>query len=319
MPSPTAIAVTLSGVEGLGDARPPPTREKQLVFGQRKSDIVLIAFDKYHALQNDFLVIEQTKVRLGKTKLRRLARSICDRRTGAGADGILYLSQSTKAGRKLDIFNADGSWAEKSGNGLRIAGVHQFRRDKRRKQFIFETATGLDRVVVTASSVNRYVVKTELGQPEFRAEKVPVKTKSKYMINVTLALGGLNFPVTCVAVGNPHTVLLVDDFNFDWETLGAEIEIHRAFPNRTNVEFVEVINRKRLRVTDWERGAGATGSSGTGAAAAVCAAVMLGLADRRCEVMFETGSLQVDWRKSDNAIELSGPVEFVCRGMYEFK
>lgn len=279
----------------------------------------MIAFDKYHALENDFLVIEQTKERFGKTKLHRLAGSICDRRAGAGADGILYLSQSTKAGRKLDVFNADGSWAEKSGNGLRIAGVHQFRRDRRRKRFVFETATGLDRVVVTASFGSSYVVKTELGQPEFRAERVPVKTKLKYMINVPLALGGLKFPVTCVAVGNPHTILFVDDFNFDWKALGAEIETHRVFYKRTNVEFVKVINRKRLRVTEWERGAGATGSSGTGAAAAVCAAVMLGLADRRCEVMFETGSLQVDWRKSDNAIELSGPVEFVCQGRYEFK
>ena len=279
----------------------------------------MIAFDKYHALRNDFLVIEQTKAVLGKVRLSRLAGSICDRRTGVGADGILYLSQSTKAERKLDVFNADGSWAEKSGNGLRIAGVHLFRRDRRRKRFVFETTTGLDMVVVTASSGSSYVVKTELGQPEFRAERVPVKTKFKYMINVPLALRGLKFPITCVAVGNPHTILFVDDFNFDWKALGAEIETHRVFYKRTNVEFVRVISRKRLRVTEWERGAGATGSSGTGAAAAVCAAVMLGLADRRCEVMFETGSLQVDWRKSDNAIELSGPVEFVCRGMYEFK
>ena len=279
----------------------------------------MIAFDKYHALRNDFLVIEQTKERFGKTKLSRLARSICDRQAGAGADGILYLSQSTKAECKLDVFNADGSWAEKSGNGLRIAGVHQFRRDRRRKRFVFETATGLDRVVVTASFGSSYVVKTELGQPEFRAKRVPVKTKFKYMINVPLALGGLKFPVTCVSVGNPHTVLFVDDLDFDWKALGAEIETHRAFPNRTNVEFVKVINRKRLRVTDWERGAGATGSSGTGAAAAVCAAVMLGLADRSCEVVFETGSLQVDWREYGNTIELSGPVEFVCQGSYEFK
>jgi diaminopimelate epimerase len=283
-----------------------------------KSGIVLIAFNKYHALQNDFLVIEQTKARLSKKKLSRLARSICDRRAGAGADGILYLSQSIKAERKLDVFNADGSWAEKSGNGLRIAGVHQFRRDRRRKQFVFETTTGLDMVVVAVSSGNSYVVKTELGQPEFRAEKVPVKTKFKYMINVPLVLGGLKFPITCVAVGNPHAVLFVDDLSFDWKALGAEIETHRAFPNRTNVEFAKVINRRKLKVTVWERGVGATGSSGTGAAAAVCAAVMLGLVDRRCEVVFETGSLQVDWREGDNTSELTGPVESVCQGWYEF-
>ena len=280
---------------------------------------MLISFDKYHALKNDFLVIAQTRVGLDKMRLSRLAKSMCSRRTGVGADGILYLSQSTKAEQKLDVFNADGSWAEKSGNGLRIAGVHQFRRDRRRKRFVFETATGLNMVVVKASSGNSYVVKTELGRPEFRAERIPVKTSLKYMINAPLALGGLKFPVTCVAVGNPHTVLFVDDFDFDWKTLGAEIEMHRVFPNRTNVEFVKVINRNRLRVSEWERGAGATGSSGTGAAAAVCASVMLGLARRRCEVVFETGLLQVDWREYDDAIDLSGPVEFVCRGRYELK
>lgn len=279
---------------------------------------MFVTFEKYHALENDFLVLEQTKARLGRARLSHLARSICDRRAGVGADGILYLSQSTKAERKLDIFNADGSWAEKSGNGLRIAGVHRFRRDKRRKKFLFETATGLDRVVITAFSGERYVVTAELGQPEFRAKRVPVRTRLKYMINAPLALGGVKIPVTCVAVGNPHTVLFVDDFNFDWKALGAEIEEHRIFPDRTNVEFARVIGPGKLRVAEWERGVGATGSSGTGAAAAVCAAVMSGLTDRCCEVIFETGSLQVNWRESDNMIELTGPVEYVCRGTYEF-
>ncbi len=301
-----------------GDATPPRLRRTTRIATAR-SRIVLITFDKYHALRNDFLVIEQTKGGLDKTKLSRLAKIICDRRAGVGADGILYLSKSIKADRKLDVFNADGSWAEKSGNGLRIVGVHQFLRDRRRKTFAFETAAGLDRVVVMVPSGTSYIVKTELSQPEFRAERIPVKTKLKYMINAPLALGGMKFPVTCVAVGNPHTVLFVDDLDFGWQALGAEIEAHRAFPKRTNVEFVKVVNRKRLRIGQWERGAGATGSSGTGAAAGVCAAVMLGLVDRCCEAVFEAGSLYVDWRKSDNTIELSGPVEFVFQGTYDFK
>jgi len=280
---------------------------------------MLIAFHKYHALQNDFLVIEQAKAGLSKARLSRLAKSICNRRTGVGADGILYLSKSTKADRKLDVFNADGSWAEKSGNGLRIAGVHQFLSNRRKKRFNFETAKSLDRVVIMTSFGGCCVVKTELGQPEFKAELVPVKTRNKYVINAPLVLGNVKIPVTCVAIGNPHTVLFVDDFDFDWKALGAEIETHRAFPNRTNVEFTIVMSRKRLRVAEWERGAGATGSSGTGAAAAVCAAVMLGMVDHRCQVVFESGSLVVDWRKDNNTIELSGPVELVCRGTYNFK
>jgi len=280
---------------------------------------VLIAFNKYHALENDFLVIEQPKTRLSKATLGCLARSICHRRSGVGADGILYLSMSRRADRKLDVFNADGSWAEKSGNGLRIAGVHEFLRNGRKRKFDFEVAKTLSKVEVTKSVRRGYVVKTDLGKPEFSAKRVPVRTRQRYMINAPLALGGLKFPVTCLAVGNPHAVLFVNDFDFDWIALGADIETHPAFPNRTNVEFVKVVNRKRLKVAEWERGAGATGSSGTGAAAAVCAAVMLGLADRRCEVMYEAGSLQVEWLEDSNTVELTGPVKFVCQGTYEFK
>jgi len=278
-----------------------------------------VVFSKYHALQNDFLIINQTNPKMSKARLSRLARSICNRHYGVGADGILYLSESKKGDRRIDIFNADGSWAEKSGNGLRIAGVHEFLRDKKKRTFVFEAAGTLDKVKVLKFTQQGYVVESNLGEPEFRAELIPVTTEQRYMINAPLAVGGVKFPVTCVAVGNPHAVLFVDDFEFDWKALGAEIEVHRAFPNRTNVEFAKVISRKKIKVAGWERGAGSTGSSGTGAAAAVCAAIMLGLVDRSCEVVFETGSLLVRWLEANNSIELIGPVKFIATGTFEFK
>ena len=123
-------------------------------------------------------------------------------------------------------------------------------------------------------------------------------------------------PVTCLSVGNPHTVLFVEDFNFDWKTLGADLEFHKAFPNQTNVEFVKIITRRKIEVADWERGVGPTGSSGTGAAAAVCAAVVAGQVDRKCEVKFGTGSLSIDWSEDTNHIYLTGPVQFVGQGTY---
>ncbi len=139
------------------------------------------------------------------------------------------------------------------------------------------------------------------------------------MINAPLKIGGLEFPVTCLAVGNPHTVMLVDNFDFDWKSLGAEIEKHPAFPHDTNVEFVRVVNRKRVDLADWERGAGATGSSGTGAAAAVCAMVMLGLVDRDCNVFFDTGNLRVHWHQESDYIELTGPAEYVSKGEFWYR
>ena len=279
---------------------------------------MLIPYEKYHALLNDFIVIEQEAAKLTKARLCRLAEAICDRRAGVGADGMIYLSASETADRRFDIYNADGSWAEKSGNGLRIAGVHRHLKNRKKRNFVFAIADNEDRVSIVKKIKDGFLVKTELGEPRFETEAVPVKTRQKYLINAPLKVGDVEFPVTCLSVGNPHTVLFVGNFDFDWQTLGADIETHKSFPNRTNVEFVRIINRKKVKVCDWERGAGATGSSGTGAAASVCAGVILGTLDRECEVQFETGSLMLNWSDQTNLIELTGPVEHVTGGVFEF-
>lgn len=272
-----------------------------------------IKFEKYHALRNDFIVIDLLKSYPQK-KLSELALSICDRRSGVGADGIIVLSKTKSANRKFEIYNSDGSWAEKSGNGLRIAGMYLSQRYKKNK-FNLLTSTGLNNVQIIKKNKYDAELMTELDKPEFDTSLIPVKAKQKFMINAPLKIDKHDFPVTCLSVGNPHTVLLVDSFDFDWQSLGAEIENHKLFPNRTNVEFVKVTSRKKLIVADWERGAGATGSSGTGAAASVAACVTLGVADRSCEVQFENGSLNINWR-DDDIIELTGPVEYICKGSY---
>lgn len=280
-----------------------------------------ISIAKYHALSNDFIVIESSVSVRSRSKLGRWAKQVCDRRTGVGADGLLLVSPSRKADRKIEVYNADGSWAEKSGNGLRIAGVHVYIKQSRakNKRFEFETANSIDTVSVGKRIPRGFMVSAKLERPCFETLLVPVRTKQRFMINAPLKIGGVNIPVTCLSVGNPHTVLIVSDFNFDWQALGAEIETHRAFPNRTNVEFVKIVNRGKIWVADWERGAGATGSSGTGAAASVCAGVIMGLLDRKCEVVFETGSLFIEWPEDNGVIQLTGPVEHVCDGTFDFK
>jgi len=282
---------------------------------------MLIDFYKYHALKNDFIVIEQNKTRFTKNKLSKLALSICDRRAGVGADGIVYLSGTNKEKMKIDIYNADGSWAEKSGNGLRIAGVHCYlnKNKNKKRNFFFQTANSIDKVSIIKKVKRNYLVKTGIGEPLFDTVSVPIKSKLKYMINSPLKVGNENFPVTCLSVGNPHTVLLVDNFDFDWQSLGTDIENNTAFPEKTNVEFVKIINRHKIKVADWERGAGATGSSGTGAAASVCAGVIMGLLDRQCEVVFESGSLFIDWSEKTNIIELTGSVTPIAKGTFDFR
>jgi len=275
-----------------------------------------ISFTKYHALYNDFLVIQGGRKRLTRARLKRLAKLICHRRSGVGADGILYVTSSKIADRKVEVFNADGSWAEKSGNGLRIVTMHEHLKDRRRRRYVFEMNRQAHQASVVDSGQGEILVTTELGRPRFETDRVPVRNRRKYMINAPLKLGGLEFPVTCLSIGNPHTVLLVDGFDFDWQAMGAELEHHASFPHQTNVEFVKPLSRRRLQVADWERGAGATGSSGTGAAAAACASVMLGIADRECEVQFDSGSLFVHWREDTGIIELTGTVARCATGEY---
>jgi len=278
--------------------------------------IMKIKFAKYHALGNDFIVIDRLNKKYTRHFKSRLTRAICSRRTGVGADGVLYLSSSHKADKKIEIVNADGNWAEKSGNGLRIAGLYLAA--GRKKSFTFETMTSIDEVRLMKKIKGGYTVKAVIGSPEFETRKIPVKTRHKYLVNSPLDFGSVKLPVTCLAVGNPHTILLVEDFDFNWPEIGAELEYARPFPNGTNVEFVKVINRHKVRVAEWERGAGATGSSGTGAAAAVCAMVILGLTERRCEVVFDSGSLFVNWDEASDLIELTGPVQKAMEGVFEF-
>lgn len=279
---------------------------------------MMIPFWKYHALGNDFLVIEASGGRLQRRHLGEFARRICDRRRGVGADGILYVTRDRRADCAADVYNADGSWAEKSGNGLRITAVHLLRGGSRASEFRVRMGGEISRVRLARRIAGGYMVKAELGKPDFRASAVPVRSRSKFVVNYPIRIGKTSLPVTCLSVGNPHTVLVVDDFNFNWKELGREIEKSRLFPHATNVEFVKVVSRRKVQVNDWERGAGATGSSGTGAAASVCAAVMLGLTERKCEVQFETGSLLVHWIKDSQVIELTGPVQFVGSGVIEF-
>jgi diaminopimelate epimerase len=263
--------------------------------------------------------MEAGRVRLALKRWPDMVRAICDRRSGIGADGVLRLSAHRDCDGAIDICNADGSWAEKSGNGLRLAVMHYHLQNRRRRRFELNMDRQIHRARIVGKTDNELLVETTLGEISFEADRVPVRSPARYMINTPLEVDGLRFPVTCLSVGNPHAVVMVEDFDFDWHRAGRSLEIHPAFPNHTNVEFVKVLNRKRLKVAEWERGAGATGSSGTGAVAAVCTAAKLGLADRKCEAEFETGSLHVHWNAETGLVELTGPAALVGYGEFEYR
>ncbi len=277
-----------------------------------------VKFAKYHALGNDFIIIDLQKTRNQSFDFNLLAQKICHRNFGVGADGILVLTGSRKADCCIDLFNSDGSWAEKSGNGLRIVAAYCYSRNIRKKNLIFEISNDISEAKIIKSARNSYSIKVSLGKPVFDTKLIPMKSKSKFHIDAPIKIEGKSFPVTVLSVGNPHTVMFVDRFDFDWKKLGYIIENCNYYPHRTNVEFVKIINRSKVILNDWERGAGATGSSGTGAAAAVAAGIVNGLLNREVEVVFPAGSLLIDWPENDDIIYLTGPVEFICRGEYDY-
>jgi diaminopimelate epimerase len=277
-----------------------------------------IKFNKYHGLGNDFLIIDH--IQAGKSGLNygRLATAICHPHFGIGADGILVLTKSKLADCRMDIYNSDGSWAEKSGNGLRIAAAYYYSHFKKKKNILIESGREVLRASIIKAKNDIFLITVSLGKPVFDTKLIPIKSKDKYHINRPIKIAREKLRITALSVGNPHSVIFVDNFNFDWKELGKAIENDAIFPHRTNVEFVKIVSRSKVVLNDWERGAGATGSSGTGAAAAVTAGVVNGILNRRAEVVFPSGSLAIDWSESDDIIYLTGPVEFVGSGEYPF-
>ena len=278
-------------------------------------------FTKLHALGNDFLVVSPG----GEPELPaagEFARRICDRHTGVGADGLLLISpdagEPDKAGFR--IFNADGSEAEISGNGLRCATAFLAYENKiASAKAHFRTAAG-DRVCEIISSRGPvFEVKVGLGAPRLAAKDIPFDDGRPHdlVIDYPLAISRKVYPATCVSMGNPHCGLFFESFpsRIEWHQIGGEIESHPFFPNRTNVEFIRVVNRSEVEVMFWERGVGETLASGTGSAAAAVASMIKGLADRAVTVRTARGSLTVEWPEGGEVYQ-TGPAEVVFSGEY---
>jgi diaminopimelate epimerase len=285
------------------------------------SQTLKITFTKFHGLSNDFIV---TNVRGLGGKLGALAQSICDRHTGVGADGLLIVlkPRNTNNHARVLFFNADGSEAEMSGNGIRCAGAFLMRENPRRKVLRVETASGvkISEVLSTSAQMNKgkWAFRVNMGRPVLEPEKIPFaggKHPSPVIgYPVRTAHGVLAATVT--SMGNPHCSIFVEDYSsIPWEDVGREIERNALFPNRTNVEFVRVISKKEIEIRYWERGVGKTMSSGTGSCGAVVACILNGFTRRAVKVRTLAGTLEVTWPE-DREVLLSGPAELIADGVY---
>ena len=278
----------------------------------------MTSFLKIHSLGNDFLLIDQSEWGL-LPDINNFVWRICERHTGVGADGLLLVSvtDADKGLADFRIFNADGTEPEISGNGLRCAAACLWHQKKSAPpRILFRTTAGDRECHLIQAQGNQFEIRIEMGTPRLGSRDIPFDDGSTHesIIDYPLSINHKIYPVTVVSVGNPHCAVFVDRFpaRIEWHQIGREIESHPFFPNRTNIEFIRVINRQEVEVLFWERGVGETLSSGSGSCAAAVASILKNKTGRRVTVRTTMGALIVDWEK--DRIFQSGPAEIVFEG-----
>jgi len=272
-----------------------------------------ISFWKMHGLGNDYIVIDNRSGELREEELPSLAVRLCKRRFGVGADGLLLVYPSYKADVKMRIFNMDGSEAEMCGNGIRCLAKYCYENGLVRKTFLsVETLDGIKSLYLKVENDTVKSVRVNMGSPSFEAERIPIKWNGAF-INKPIIIGEETVKATALSVGNPHCVVFVDDVEgYPVVNIGQKLEKHKLFPKRTNVEFVQVVSRDKLKVRVWERGVGETLACGTGACASFAAAKILGRVDEAVTVELLGGKLSVEY--CGGVIFMEGPAEKVFEG-----
>lgn len=272
-----------------------------------------LAFTKMHGAGNDFVVLDGIAEEL--PALEPLARRLLDRRFGIGGDQLLVARPSTAGDFRMDIHNPDGSRAEMCANGIRAFYVWlRARGYTSQPEIAVETLAG----VVRPRDAGPGSVTVDMGRPILAPAKIPTALGAGGegpVLDAPLEVDGVTLRVSSVSMGNPHCVVLVDDVDrAPVERLGPRIEHHPAFPNRVNVEFVQILGRSRVRQRTWERGAGETLACGSGACAVAVTAILRGLTERALAIELRGGTLELAWPADDASVIMTGPAVEVFRG-----
>lgn len=277
-----------------------------------------IKFCKFHGFGNDYIVIERSEL-VAIPSVSDLAIAICDRHTGAGADGIAVLEKlnGDEADYFCEIVNPDGSIAGFSGNGTRCAVAYlYFKTLWSRPSLRLQTKSGVKNYsLIEIISEGHYWFEAEIGKPKFASDEIPIRADawSDSVVDREVAIGDLSVKISAVNVGNPVACTFVDDLDSDWRYIGKEMEVHEAFPERANIVFVKVLDSENIELRIWERGVGETSASGTCASGAAVLSAFTGRTGRQVAVHTEGGVTEVDWR-DDGEILLTGRADLAYCG-----
>jgi len=283
-------------------------------------------FSKLQATGNDFILVD-TLTGPVEGAWGELARAMCDRHFGIGADGLILVQDSTSADLKMRIFNSDGSEAEVSGNGLRcfakyaiekgLIGKMSSRAEQGNRSLSIETLSGVRKVkaYMSGNKVNR--VEVNMGLPQFQPEQIPVKVKVDIIpiLDYPLVIDGKELTLALLSMGNPHAVSFLSRpiADFPLAEIGQKVERHPMFPQRTNFEVARVLSRGKIEARVWERGVGETLACGSGACAIAVAAQLLDYVEPQVDIILKGGTLTISWDRVGEVL-LTGPVEEVFTG-----
>jgi diaminopimelate epimerase len=281
-------------------------------------------FSKLQATGNDFILVDAKTMEGDWSKL---ARTMCDRHFGIGADGLILVQDSAVADLKMRIFNSDGSEAEVSGNGLRCFARYAIEKgfgDKMSSQMeqgnrplTIDTLSGIRKVKAYMSGNRVKQIEVNMGLPQFQPEQIPVTAKVDIIpiLNYPLEINGEELTLALLSMGNPHAVSFLSQPTSDFRLaeIGPKIEMHPMFPQRTNFEVARVLSREKIEARVWERGVGETLACGSGACAIAVAAQLLDYVDKQVDITLKGGTLTVSWDRVGEVL-LTGPVEEVFTG-----
>jgi len=271
-------------------------------------------FTKMQGLGNDFILVNCLNEQLAGD-FEAFARRLCDRHYGIGADGLILILPSETADIRMRIFNSDGSEPEMCGNGIRCFARFVYEGDIVKKQTMrVETLAGVIIPEVILEGDHVVSVRVDMGEPRLERNVIPMTGPAGKVVNEPLVVDETTYKITCVSMGNPHCITFVSDVEeVPIGVIGPKMENHQVFPRRTNVEFIQVLNRNEVNMRVWERGAGETLACGTGACATGVACILNDLTDRTVTVHLAGGDLLIEWAEN-NHVNMTGPAEYVFRG-----
>ena len=274
-------------------------------------------FTKMEGCGNDYVYVNGFEEKIDNPN--EVAIAVSDRHFGICSDGLIIINPSEVADFKMCMYNADGSEGKMCGNGIRCVAKYVYDFKLTDKDVItVETLSGIKTLKLNVENGKVKTVRVNMGAPILECDKVPVKYDDEKMINKPVKVDGKTFNITCVSMGNPHAVTFINDTdNLEIEKIGPKFENNEIFPDKVNTEFIQIIDKKTVKMRVWERGSGETFACGTGACASVVASVLNRLTENKVTVKLLGGELEIEYNQDENTVYMTGPARVVFTGEYD--